>query len=253
MRSGMSASDALEALVGQDKGQALRQVAFIDASGDVAAHTGDNCIAEASHRTGEGYSVQANMMLGTGVVDAMADAYESATGPLADRLVAALHAAQSAGGDIRGRQSAAVSVVHLENTGRPWTGADHVVDLRVEDHKTPVAELSRLLTLQGAYDAMSQGDNAMVEGDFPAAVAAYSRAHKLAPEHIEIRYWYGVRLVQTGDVEAATPHLQAVFAAEPHWAELTARLVPTGMLDAEHAQVIVGLAAPQKGKKKKGR
>ena len=117
MAAGKTASQALDALKVADAHPEIRQVAMVDAEGNVAAHTGDNCIPEAGHRTGENYSVQANLMANDTVPDAMARAFESAEGDLAARLLAALQAAEAAGGDIRGKQSAAILVVSGEPTG----------------------------------------------------------------------------------------------------------------------------------------
>ena len=132
MRAGRSAPQSLEGLLVADAHPEIRQVAMIDADGDVAAHTGTNCIPHAGHVTGEDFSVQANLMDRDTVPEAMATAFRRADGDLAARMLAALRAAQDEGGDIRGEQSAALLVVSGTPTGRPWS--DVVVDLRVEDH-----------------------------------------------------------------------------------------------------------------------
>ena len=155
MRRGLAAGAALRELVEQDDHAAVRQVAFVDAQGRTAAHTGESCIPGAGHLSGDGYSVQANLMLTDAVPQAMAAAYENSTGPLAERLMAALDAAQNAGGDIRGRQSAALLVVRGTPSDKPWT--DRLVDLRVEDHHRPLEELRRLLQLHRAYELMNEG------------------------------------------------------------------------------------------------
>jgi uncharacterized Ntn-hydrolase superfamily protein len=136
MRAGKSAPQALSALLASDQGRELRQVAMIDAQGRVAAHTGELNIPAAGHQTGENYSVQANLMLNDRVWPAMADAFESAEGDLAERMMQALEAAQAVGGDIRGEQSAALVVVAGRNTGQPWS--DRRFDLRVEDSSEPL-------------------------------------------------------------------------------------------------------------------
>jgi len=242
MASGMAAPDALACLVGQDRGEALRQVAFVDTPGRVGVHTGDRCIRHASHATGEGYSVQANMMHHDGVATAMAQAFEAASGPLAEQMLAALRAAQRAGGDLRGKQSAALRVVRGEASGRPWVGADDTVDLRVDDHRAPVEELQRLWTLHRAYASMALGDVALEEADTEGALAHYAAAHALVPEHIEVRYWYGLTLAQSGQWQRASPHLREVFAAEPAWVELTRRLVAPGVVEADLVERITALA-----------
>ena len=155
LRAGRSGPDTLKGLLAADENREVRQVAIVDASGKVAAHTGAKCIPMAGHRVGEGYSVQANLMLGEQVWPAMAKAFESTEGDLAARMLAALEAAQAAGGDIRGKQSAALIVVSGKPTGRSWQ--DRVFDLRVDDHPEPVAELRRLVVLQRAYNLMNEG------------------------------------------------------------------------------------------------
>ena len=238
MSSGLTAEQALEALVSVDDGRAVRQVAFVDSAGRVAAHTGSGCIESAGHLTGDGYSVQANMMRGDEVVPAMKAAYEAATGDLADRLLATLEAAQRAGGDIRGRQSAAMLIVRGEPTGRPW--ADRVLELRVEDHPEPVAELARLLTVQRAYDHMNAGDVAVEEGDLERAMAEYGRAAELLPDNVEVQYWAAITLATSGDLETATPMFKRVFAADPSWIELTRRLTKPGIIpDTEEGATLV--------------
>jgi len=245
MRAGKTAPQALAALVAADPHQDVRQVAMVDRHGNVAVHTGANCIAHAGNLTGEGYSVQANMMLGDTVPAAMAAAYEGATGSLAERLMVALQAAQAAGGDIRGRQSAAMLIVPAESAGRPW--AERIVDLRIEDHAEPLVELGRLLDLQTVYDDMNAGDEAFAGGDIEGALDAYARAAALAPENLEVRYWQAVTLVGAGQVEAALPIFREVFSSDPHWRELTRRLPAAGLLPADDSLLARILASGASG------
>lgn len=228
MRSGLGAEQALEALLGVDAGRDVRQVAMVDRQGRVAAHTGPRCIEAAGHRVGEGYSVQANMMLSVAVVPAMAAAYESAEGDLAQRLLAALDAAQAAGGDIRGRQSAAMLIVKGEGSGRPW--ADRVLELRVEDHPEPLAELRRLVGVHRAYEHMNRGDVAVEEGELGRALDEYAAAAALAPDNLEVLYWHAVTLATNGRVKDAMPFFCKVFAADLSWVELTRRLTAPGII-----------------------
>jgi uncharacterized Ntn-hydrolase superfamily protein len=228
MKSGLSAEQALEALVLVDEGRGVRQVAFIDSRGQVAAHTGAGCIEAAGHHVGDGYSVQANMMLNDKVVPAMAEAYETAEGDLADRLMAALEAAQSVGGDIRGKQSAAMLIVKAESTGRPW--ADRVLELRIEDHPTPILELKRLLNVHRGYQHMTAGDVAVEHNDLERAMIEYGEAVKLLPDNVEVRYWAAVTLATNGQLEKALPMFRSVFAADPNWTELTKRLYKPGII-----------------------
>jgi len=247
MASGMSAGQAVDALVRADDGRDVRQVAMVDREGRVAVHTGAKCIESAGHHRGDGYSVQANMMHNDAVVPAMAAAYESARGDLTERLLVALEAAQAAGGDIRGSQSAALLVVKGQSSGRPW--ADRVVELRVEDHPQPLTELRRLLQVHRAYEHMNRGDVAIEHGDLAAARAEYAEAARLAPGIVEVVYWQAVTLATAGSVDEALPLFRQVFSAEPIWVELTRRLLKPGIIPDTpegHALVerIVSEAAP---------
>ena len=228
MRGGASAADALKTLLAKDEGREVRQVAMVDARGRVAAHTGARCIEAAGERIGAGYSVQANMMANARVWPAMARAFEAARGDLADRMLAALDAAEAQGGDIRGRQSAALVVVKAESTGRPW--ADRLFDLRVDDHPEPLRELRRLVRLQRAYNHMNAGDAAVERKDNEAALREYAAAERLVPDNIEMVYWHAVALANMNRVEEALPLFRRVFAADPNWRTLTPRLVKAGIL-----------------------
>jgi uncharacterized Ntn-hydrolase superfamily protein len=228
MEDGMTASEALDKLLEDDAHAAVRQVAMVDGEGNVAVHTGDSCIAYASDHAGEGYSVQANMMLTDKVVPAMAKAFEAAKGNLADRMIAALEAGQAAGGDIRGRQSAAIIVVRGVPTEEPWS--DTIMNLRVEDNPDPIAELKRLVKLQRAYDLETAGDDAMAEGDLKAAEKAYGGAAALAPDNLELAFWQGVSLINVGRDADGIKILQPVVAKDANWKELLKRLPAAGLL-----------------------
>ena len=237
MRAGKSASVALKALLAADTEEAVRQVAMVDAAGQVAAHTGARCIEAAGHQTGAGYSVQANLMAKPTVWTAMACAYEEAKGPFAERLLAALEAAEREGGDIRGRQSAAILIVKGKASGRPW--ADRRVDLRVEDNPAPLPELRRLVRLAAAYEAENDGDDRVAKADVAGAVAAYARAAELAPEIPELLFWQAVSLAKAGKLEAALPVFRRVFEREPRWRDLVPRLPRAGLLDADQVPKIL--------------
>lgn len=235
MRAGRSAPDTLRALLAGDEGRAVRQVAMIDARGRVAAHTGESCIAAAGHVLDEElqFSVQANLMHHETVWPAMARAFREASGDLADRMLAALEAAQDAGGDIRGKQSAALVIVAESSSGKPWI--DRRFDLRIEDHPRPIEELKRLLQLQRAYLHMNAGDLAMERGALDEAVKQYGAARELAPQVVEIPFWHAVTLVSTDRVDDALPLFRDVFAREPVWLELLPRLVDAGLLPGDPA------------------
>ena len=238
MRSGKSSSEALRALIEIDPMAEYRQVAMVDSSGNVAAHTGSLCIPEAGHITGEGYSVQANLMLSSEVWPAMADAYEKAEGDLPSRLLAALDAAERAGGDIRGRQSAAILVVSGKVMGAPWKGV--LVDLRVEDHPSPIEELRRLLRLHKAYSHSNRGDELMTAGKVKEALKEYEEASKLAPEIIELPFWQAVTLAGSENVEKALPIFRKVFTEEKRWIEVLRRLPKAQILKASIVEEILG-------------
>lgn len=235
MRAGRSATDALKGLLAADEGRDVRQVAMIDAQGRVAAHTGAKCIQAAGHFVGKDYSVQANLMLSDKVWPAMSRAFENTKGDLAERMMAALEAAEAEGGDIRGKQSAALVVVSAKSTGRAW--ADRVFDLRVDDHAEPLKELRRLLTLQRAYNHMNAGDLAVEHKDNDAALREYSAAARLVPDNAEMIYWHAVALVNMGRVDESLPLFKKVFSMDRNWVTLTPRLADVGLLPADKSLI----------------
>jgi uncharacterized Ntn-hydrolase superfamily protein len=228
MKNGKSAKQALKGLLASDPQHAVRQVAIIDKNLVIAAHTGDKCIAEAGHKIGRNYSVQANLMEGNTVWDAMATAFENTEGDLADKMMAALEAAQVEGGDIRGKQSAAMVVVSGEPTGRRW--ADRIVDIRVDDSPEPLKELRRLLNITRAYDHMNKGDEYIAVDDFENANKEYAMAASMAPGNVEILFWHAATLVTAGQIEASLPLFKQVFATDEHWRMLVPRLVKADLL-----------------------
>lgn len=231
MQHGRSAPEALKALITTDGGEAVRQVAMVDASGGVAVHTGSRAIYAAGHLVGAQYSVQANLMEKPTVWEAMARAYESAAGDLAERLLCALEAAEEEGGDIRGRQSAAILVVAGESSGEPWN--DRLFDLRVEDHPSPVVELRRLVILQRAYSMLNEGDEHYAKDDVASALAAYREATSIVPDAAtngEAAFWVGITLASSSRVEEALPYLARAYAQDARWAELIGRLPASQLL-----------------------
>ena len=228
MRTGKSAPDALKALLAGDDGREVRQVAMIDAQGRVDAWTGKNDIQAAGHIVGDNFSVQANLMSNDKIWPAMSHAFENTKGDLAERMLAALDAAQAAGGDIRGRQSAALIVVTGKPTGQPWK--DRIFDLRVDDSLEPLQELRRLVTLQRAYNHMNAGDLAVEKKDNEGALREYGAAEKLVPDNTEMIYWHAVALVNMGRVEESLPLFRRVFQMDRNWATLTPRLPKSGLL-----------------------
>jgi uncharacterized Ntn-hydrolase superfamily protein len=238
LRSGKSAQQALNELLALDPRADVRQVAIVDAKGGVAVHTGAHCIAKAGHHPGAGYSAQANLMLRETVWDAMGHAYESAEGDLAARLLAALDAAQREGGDIRGRQSAAILIVRGTSTGHVWE--DRLVDLRVEDSTDPVAELTRLVKLHRAYDHMNAGDLAVEHKDVDGAAREYGMAEALVPDSAEMLFWHAIAMAGAGRIDAARPLMARAYGADSNWRILLGRLPASGLLDEKW---VVPLAA----------
>jgi uncharacterized Ntn-hydrolase superfamily protein len=237
MRGGRSAVEALEELIARDAMRDVRQVAMIDAQGRVSAYTGRSAIAAAGHHVGDNFSVQANLMANDKVWPAMAAAFQSTRGDLADRMLAALDAGQRAGGDIRGRQSAALLIVRGAGSGRPWSGADRLFDLRVEDHPEPIRELRRLVQIQRAYTHANLGDELMAQQRVNDALKEYAEASRLAPQIVELPFWQAVTLASVGRWAEAEPIFRSVLAKEPVWAELVARLPAAGLLPDDPALV----------------
>jgi uncharacterized Ntn-hydrolase superfamily protein len=248
MRGGKTAPDTLKELLAKDDGREVRQVAMIDAQGRVDAWTGKNDIQAAGHIVGNNFSVQANLMLNDKVWPAMARAFENTRGDLAERMLAALDAAQAAGGDIRGRQSAALIVVTGKPTGQAWK--DRTFDLRVDDSPEPLQELRRLVRLQRAYNHMNAGDLAVEKKDNEGALREYSAAERLVPNNAEMIYWHAVALVNMGRVDESLPLFRKVFAMDRNWITLTPRLPKSGLLPDDpkliERIVSVGNARPKR-------
>ena len=244
LREGRSPQEALEKLLAEDKEPGLRQVAIIDNSGMIAVHTGDRCIQAAGHKAGKAFSVQANMMKNESVWPAMEKAYLSTKGDLPSRMLTALFAAQEAGGDIRGKQSAAMLVAEGEKSDEPWR---HVlVNLRVDDHPEPLKELERLLKINKAFDLMNEGDAMLAKSLNEAAKEKYSQAAAMAPEIEEMPFWQAVTLADTGYLDEALPIFKSVFQKNKDWAELVKRLPASGLLK-DDAEMIKKILAVLKG------
>ncbi|HKN14323.1 MAG TPA: DUF1028 domain-containing protein [Candidatus Binatus sp.] len=222
MRARKSAPDALAGLLAADPIKEVRQVAMVDALGRVAAHTGSTTIPEVGHIVGDGFSVQANMMLKNSVWPVMAEAYRSAKGDLVDRFLAALDAAEAEGGDIRGRQSAAILIVEAKSTGRPWI--DTIFDLRVDDAVEPLVEIRRLVAVRRAYIHMQLGNEAARRGDLDVTEREFSAAERLIGDNPEMRYWHGIALLGLGKIDDGLAILREVGRRDRNWIELTLRL-----------------------------
>jgi uncharacterized Ntn-hydrolase superfamily protein len=226
MRAGRTAPEALAELVAADELGAVRQVAMVDAHGGIAAHTGSGCLAHAGQAVGHHHSCQANLMRSGEVWDAMSEAYLGAGGPLADRLLDALDAAEAAGGDLRGRQSAAILVVGAE--GEPW---QRLVDLRVEDHEDPLVELRRIMRLRSGYGLLREADEIFAAGEEERARELYVDAWERVPESHELKFWASLALVERGEGERGTALLREAIDAHGDWRQvidmLTVELSPS--------------------------
>jgi uncharacterized Ntn-hydrolase superfamily protein len=225
--AGVHAEQALATLVANDPAGDSRQVAVVDAAGHVAAHTGSSCMAYAGHVTGTGVSCQANIMATERVWPAMLEAFEAAAGSLTSRLLDALDAAEGEGGDLRGRQSAAILVVAPD--AEPW---QTVVSLRVEDDPEPLGELRRLVALRGAYALAGEADELMGAGRHDQAARLYLRASERAPGNHELMFWAGLSKVHGGDLDAGVAEVQAAIELQPSWRELLRRLPPDAVPSA---------------------
>ena len=223
MRQGLSAADSLASLLAWDTDKERRQVGIVDGRGDVASHTGSEAIPEAGVASGIAYSCLANMAEKASVWDAMARAYENGEGDLAERLLAALEAAEAEGGDLRGKRSAALRIV--EPVAGPRAGQGVVFDLRIDDHPEPLAELRRLTSLQRACNHMNAGARAAAAGDWQAAQREYAAAAELDGRNPEIAFWHGLVLASSGDIDAARLLLREAFVAGERWRVLARRLL----------------------------
>ena len=242
LKQGLTANQVLDLMIAADEGRDVRQLAILDSKGNVASYTGKNCVDDAGNIVGNNYSVQANMMLNDKVWSAMSESFENSNGPLAERLLLALEAAQKTGGDIRGKQSAALLVVTDKNTNQPWI--DRKVDIRVDDHAEPLVELRRILEVHTAYDHMNKGDLAIEHNDMELAMAEYSSAEEMFPDNEEMKYWHAVTLANIGKVDESLPLFKTVFEKNRNWVILTPRLIKSNLLtvDNETLNRILALA-----------
>ena len=238
LKQGKTPQQALDILLAEDDGREFRQVAILDKEGRVATHTGKSCIDYAGHANGENFSVQANMMLNDEVVPAMEKAWNEFDGlPLAERMIAVLRAAENTGGDIRGKQSAALVVFAAEATTEPWN--DKLIDLRVDDSDNPIKEIDRLLKVYRAYDYMNQGDLYVEKNDMKRAMEAYNAAMRMFPKNLEMQYWTAVTLANDKQIEKASEMLQGIYAQDKNWRELTRRLPKVGLLNVSEENLML--------------
>lgn len=241
LKQGLSAQEALDNITKADKGRDVRQVAMIDSKGNVAVHTGKNCIQYANDRKGINFSAQSNMMLESEVSVSMAESFENSYGkPLAERVLLALEAAQKAGGDIRGMQSAALVVVPGKSTGETWN--ERTIDLRVDDNPEPLKDLRRLYNVHLAYEHMNSGDLAVEKKDMTLAMNEYDAAMKMFPANLEMKFWTAITLANNKQLDKAKPMLKSIFVTDRNWKELTKRLKPVGLLNVSDSDLKTILA-----------
>lgn len=232
LKKGLTAQEVVDELIKNDEGREVRQLAVVDAKGNAAAYTGKKCLADAGQIVGKHHSVQANMMTNNKIWAAMHKAYKNSEGALVDRLMLVLEAAENAGGDVRGKQSAAILVVNAKATGKPWV--DRKVDLRIEDHPKPIEEMKRLIRVHKAYAYMNQGDVDLEQENFEAALENYSKAQQLYSENVEMSFWTAVTLTGNGKLEEALPYFKTAFDKGENWRVLLDRIYPQ-LLDIPEA------------------
>lgn len=235
LKKGMGPQTVIDELLKTDEGREFRQIAVMDAKGNAASFTGKNCIQPAGNIVGKNFSVQANLMLNDKIWPAMAESFKNSKGKLAERMLEALEAAEKAGGDIRGKQSAAILVYKCKATGKPWE--DKLVDLRIDDSNEPLKEMRRLLKVHRAYEHMNNGDLAVEKNDMKKAMHEYSAAMKMFPENLEMQYWTAIALYNNGEKDKAAKMLKQIFVEDPNWKTLTPRLIPNGLLKADEKEL----------------
>ena len=236
MESGVSAEDALTKLVSEDESRDYRQAAMLDINGSVKAFTGEKCIVYAGQYIGKNFSVQANMMLNDKVVPAMKKAFEENSElSLAERIIKVFEAAEESGGDIRGKQSAALLVVGPEKTDNEWQ--DKKIDLRVDDSGSPVKEIKRLLKVHRAYEHMNKGDLAIEHGDMEQALVEYGSAEALFPDNLEMKFWKAVALLNNSRLKEAKEIFKYVIERNENWKKLLLRLPGSNLISLSPDQV----------------
>ena len=235
LKKGHTPQEAVDRLIASDEGRSHRQLAILDAKGEVAAYTGDDCIEYAGHIVGNNYSVQANLMASPTVWPAMKKTFEGTEGDLAEKMMAALEAAEAEGGDIRGKQSAALYVYSSNKDAKPWE--QKIVDIRVDDSTEPLKELRRLLKVHRAYEHMNKGDIAIETGDTERALKEYAAAETMFPDNLEMKYWHAVSLINNKMYDDGVALLKAIFAKGENWREVTPHVYEAGLLEITEEQL----------------
>ena len=243
MGEGSSASDALDTAMAADPASFLRQVGVVSAAGDVGAMTGEWCIDHAGHLLGDGFAVQANMMASPAVWPAMADGYTAATGSFPRRLLAALRAAQAAGGDARGQMSAALLVVGAERMPDPWDG--QLLSIRIERSADPLADLAALIDAAEAYDGFNRAVDTLMAGDPTTALARADDALQLLPNEENIRFVRSGALAALGDAAAAGEEIRSLIAERPSWETIIRSFADKGLMAMPPGESIESILEPK--------
>ena len=236
LKKGKTPQEAVDILLSDDEGKDVRQVAILDAKGRIATHTGSKCIKYAGHFIGVNYSVQANLMFSDKVWPKMAEAYDKHKKlPLPERIIRSMEAAETVGGDIRGKQSAALLIVRGEPVENKWE--DPLIDIRVEDHNEPLKELDRLLKLWRAYSHLDKGDQEFEKGNINQAFEEYNTARKMFPNDLEMKYWTAVTLANHQKLDEALPLFKEIFKKDNNWRILTERLPEIDLLNVKKEEI----------------
>jgi uncharacterized Ntn-hydrolase superfamily protein len=231
LKQGMPVDDVIDRLTKDDVGKDSRQLGVIDAKGNAAAFTGKKCLEWAGSKVGKNYSVQGNILASEDVVNRMAESFEFAKGDLGSRLVAALEGGENAGGDARGRQSAALLVVR-ENRGRASYG-DRYIDLRVEDHSNPIGELERLLDMHRVYSLIDESEEELTKNNFETALSTLKKAAALNPNVDDIHVDLGIINMKMGRKEEAIRAFEEALRLNPKLKSLIKQLPKAGWMDAD--------------------
>jgi uncharacterized Ntn-hydrolase superfamily protein len=238
LQGGFTAQEVLTALSSVDPQPQRRQVAVLGVNGDLAAYTGDQCVEAAGHLIGETSVALANMAACPAVWESMVERYESSGGPLAQRLLNALQAAEEAGGDFRGRRSAAIMVIRANTTGRPWH--DMVVDLRVDDSADPVAALADLLVTRARYQDVVRAFQQAIDGDPVTADRELELLRPMDPvTEPDQLMWRAVVAALAGREDAAREMLGELATSAPQFLEAARRFGKAGLMPADVVERIV--------------
>jgi uncharacterized Ntn-hydrolase superfamily protein len=227
LRDGRSPDEVVAALLAVDDRPAFRQVAVIDRGGHAAAATGAACVPFAGHLIGDAYSVQGNMLASESCLEAMAGAYESSVEqPFSERLLRTLDAAEATGGDVRGRQSAAIVIAGPGPEPRAFQGVS--LDIRIVDHPEPLTELRRLVSLTESHDLLDEEGAAAATGR--PRMERYAEARQRAPSAVGLAFRVALELANRGDLEAARRELRVAVTADPRWRTALRRYDAAGRL-----------------------